>query len=65
MLRRDDMDDGKWSIAQADLGLRCPLTESMAIVVYVDELRKSRSDCTDARAHIVVAKSKPRNSIFR
>ena len=32
---------------QADLGLHCPLTESMDTVVYVDEQRMSRSDCTD------------------
>ena len=44
-----------WSacaFAQADQGLRCPLTESMDIVVYVDEQRMSRSDSTDAHAHL-------------
>ena len=39
--------------AQADLGFRCLLTESMDTVVYVDEQRMSRSDCTDAHAHPV------------
>ena len=29
------------AIAQADLGLRCPLTESMDTIVYVDEQRVS------------------------
>ena len=33
--------------AQADKSLHCPLTESMDTVVYVDEQRMSRSDCTD------------------
>ena len=37
--------------AQADQGLRCPLTESMDIVVHVDEQRIYRSDCTDVHAH--------------
>ena len=38
--------------AQADLSLRCPLTESMNAVVYVDEQRILRSDCTDAYADL-------------
>ena len=37
---------------QADLGLGCPLIESMGTVVYVDEKRMSRSDCTDAHADL-------------
>ena len=44
-----------WSacaFAQADLGLRCPLTESMDIVVYVDKQRMSRPDCTDTHANL-------------
>ena len=36
----------------SDLCLRCPLTESMDIVVYVDEQRMSRPDCTDAHTHL-------------
>ena len=39
-------------LTQADLGLRCPLTESMDTVVYVDEQRMIRSDCTDAHADL-------------
>ena len=36
-----------WSAcAQVDQGLCCPLTESMAILVYIDEQRVSRLDCT-------------------
>ena len=38
--------------AHTDLGLRCPLTESMATVVYVDEQKMPRSDCTDAHSHL-------------
>ena len=30
----------------ADLGLRCPLTESIDTVVYVDEQKMPASDCT-------------------
>ena len=37
--------------AQADLGHRCPLTESVSTVVYVDE-QKFFSDCTDAHADL-------------
>ena len=33
--------------AGSDQGLRCPLTESIYIVVYVDEQRMLRSDGTD------------------
>ena len=33
--------------AQADLSLRCPLRESFDTVVYVDERRMLKSDCTD------------------
>ena len=42
-----------WSasaFAQTDECLRCPLIESMGIVVYVDE--QTRSDCTDVHAHL-------------
>ena len=38
--------------AQADRGLHCPLTELMDIVVYVDEERMSRPDCTDTHVHL-------------
>ena len=44
-----------WSactLAQADLGLRCSLTESLDTVVYVDEQRVSVLDCTDAHADL-------------
>ena len=40
------------AFAQAGLVLRCPLTESMDTVVYVDEQRMSRSDCMDAHAEL-------------
>ena len=39
-------------IAQADLGLRCPLIESVDIVVYVDEQKMPRLDCTDAHTDL-------------
>ena len=32
---------------QADLGLCCPLTESVNIVVYVNKQKMPRLDCTD------------------
>ena len=38
--------------AQADQDLSCPLAELMNIVVYVDEQRMSRSDCTDGHDHL-------------
>ena len=38
--------------AQPDQGLCRLLTESMTTAVYVDEQRISRSDCTDAHAHL-------------
>ena len=38
--------------AQAELGLHCPLTELMNTVVYVDEQRMLRSDCTDAHVDL-------------
>ena len=37
---------------QADQGLRCPLTESINTVVYVDEQRMLRSDYTDAHTDL-------------
>ena len=37
---------------QADQGLYCPLTESMDTIVYVNEPRMHRSDCTDAHADL-------------
>ena len=40
------------AFVQADLGVRCPLTESVDTVVYVNEQRISRSDCTDAHADL-------------
>ena len=43
---------GPEKLAQADLNLRCPLTESMDSVVYVDEQKHSRSDCINAHAHL-------------
>ena len=39
-------------ICIADQGLHCPHTESMDTVVYVEEERMSRSDCTDVHAHL-------------
>ena len=39
------------AFAQASLGLRCPLTESMDTVVYVDQQRMPKTDCMDALAH--------------
>ena len=39
-------------VAQADQGLRCLLTKSLDIVVYDDEQRMLRSDCTDAHTHL-------------
>ena len=39
-------------IAQADLGLRCPFTDSMNTVVNVDDQRMPKSDCTNAHAHL-------------
>ena len=38
--------------AQADVDLRCPLTESADTVVYIEEQRMSGSDCTDAHARL-------------
>ena len=38
--------------AQADRGLHCPLTELIDKVVYVDEERMSRPDCTDTHVHL-------------
>ena len=35
-----------------DNGLRCPLTESMDNVVYVDEQRRPWSDCADAQSDL-------------
>ena len=37
---------------QADLGLHCPLKESMDTVVYDDEQRMPRSDCMDAHVDL-------------
>ena len=37
--------------AQADQGLRCPLTKSMYVTVYVMEHRMSRLDCGGARSY--------------
>ena len=39
-------------IAQADLGLRCPLIKSVDTVVYIYEQMMLRSDCTDAHAEL-------------
>ena len=36
--------------AQTDLGLRCPLTKFMHVVVCAEEQRMSRSDLTDSYA---------------
>ena len=38
--------------AQAELGLRFPLTESGDNVVYVDEQKVPRLDCTDAHVDL-------------
>ena len=38
------------AFAQADQGLRCPLTESMDTIIYFDEQKMSRTDDTDAQA---------------
>ena len=43
--------DNAGQISLRILGLRCPNTESMGIVVCVDEQRMSKSDFTDALAH--------------
>ena len=40
------------TFVQADQGLRCLLTESLDIVVCVNEQRIPRSDCTDVHAHL-------------
>ena len=40
------------AFAQADQGLRCPLTESINIVVYVDEPIMLSGDCTAAPAYL-------------
>ena len=37
---------------QADLGLRFPDWRIKDTIVYVDEQRMLRSDCTDAHAHL-------------
>ena len=37
---------------QADLSLRCPLTDSLYTVVYVDKQRMSTSHCTYAHVPI-------------
>ena len=37
------------------LGLRCPLSESVDTVVYVDEQKMPRLDCTDAHADLLSA----------
>ena len=52
--------------AQADLDLRCPLTdsESIDIVVYVNEQRMSRSECTDAHAHLDIRCSHRHKGLF-
>ena len=42
----------KTAFVQADQGLCCLLTELVDTVVYVNEQRMSRSDCTDAHDHI-------------
>ena len=33
-------------------GLRCPIPESMDTVLYIDEQRRLRHDCTDAHADL-------------
>ena len=38
--------------AQTDLGLHCPLTESLATVVYVKNQIMPRLDCTDVHADL-------------
>ena len=38
--------------AQAELGLHCPLSASMDTVVYVEQQRMRRSDCTDPHADL-------------
>ena len=43
---------GSADLDQAAQFLRFPLTESMAIVVYVDEQKMTRSDCMDALADL-------------
>ena len=48
------------SAGTADLGLRCSLTELIDTVVYVDKQRRSRSDCTDAHAHLDLRCRRPR-----
>ena len=38
--------------AGPDLGMRCPVTESMDTVVYVDKQKMLRSDCMDAHTDL-------------
>ena len=38
--------------AHVDQALCCPLSESMATIVYVDERGQLRSDCTDMHANL-------------
>ena len=40
------------AFAQADLGLRCLISESVDTIVYVDKQRMFGSDCMDARANL-------------
>ena len=47
----------KWPLCslptmQAHQGLRCPLTESMGTIVYVDRQKMHRSECTHAHADL-------------
>ena len=37
---------------QADQDFHCLFTDSMDIVVYVEDQRMSRSDCTDVHIHL-------------
>ena len=40
------------TFTQADMGFRCPLTESMDTVIYIDEQRMPTSDCTYSHADL-------------
>ena len=42
------------AFAQADQGLRWPLTKSVDTEVYADEPRMLRTDCTDTHADLGV-----------
>ena len=48
------MDLMQFANNEGDQGLRCPLSESMGDVVYVNKQRMLRSDCMNAHADLDV-----------